>query len=92
MGHSSLRVNGGIGGIERLFFRLLGACCYGFGFLTCFGFVGGGRSLGLWLNVLTFVLLVKSVCTEMICSQSDSFSLSGLFLEHILLVDELCPF
>lgn len=43
---------------------------------------------------LVFVL-VKSVCTEMICSQSDSFSVRpvlGLYSGTPPLVDELCPF
>lgn len=51
-------------------------------------------TLACGLIWLVFVLLVKSVCTEMICSQSDSFSVRpvlGLY-SGIPPVDELYPF
>lgn len=48
---SSLKINGETGGIEGLFFRLFETCCNDTHFLTCFGFAGGGRNSGLWLNM-----------------------------------------
>lgn len=52
-------------------------------------------TLACGLIWLVFVLLVKSVCTEMICSQSDSFSVRpvlGLYSGIPPVVDELYPF
>lgn len=48
---SSLKINGETGGIEGLFFRLSGTCCNDTRFLTCFGFAGGSRNSGPWLNM-----------------------------------------